>query len=257
MHTPTLPQPTAVLAMARARLRGHRLYRAICTPEALRIFAEHHVVCVLDFMSLLKSLQRELTCVGVPWTPTSDPESARLIQQIVLDEETDVRADGRFQSHFAWYLEAMEEIGANTRPVRELVGALAAGATLQQALRSSALPPAAQTFGEITAALLARPLHVRAAVFFHGREEVIPDMFLAIVERLEHGGLRCPSLRAYLERHVDVDRGEHGPLAEQMLVRLYAGDEARRAEAEESALASLDARERLWDAIADAAAVVV
>ena len=74
-------------------------------------------------MSLLKSLQRELTCVSVPWTPSVDPESARLILSIVLDEEADVRADGRIQSHFAWYLEAMDEIGADTAPARDLVEA--------------------------------------------------------------------------------------------------------------------------------------
>lgn len=116
-------QPTLIerLAAARTRLQDHRLYGAIRSPESLRIFAEHHVVCVLDFMALLKSLQRELTCVSVPWAPTADPASARLIQSIVLDEETDVRADGRVTSHFAWYLEAMDEVGADTAPIRAVV----------------------------------------------------------------------------------------------------------------------------------------
>lgn len=236
---------------ARARLRSHQLYQAIRTPAALRIFAEHHVVCVLDFMSLLKSLQRELTCVGVPWTPSADPESARLIQSIVLDEETDVRKDGRVLSHFAWYLEAMEEIGADVGPVRGLVDALASGRPLREAVQTSALPSAARAFGESTAAFLERPLHVRAAVFFHGREEVIPEMFLPLVEWLEHEGLRCALLREYLIRHVEIDRGEHGPLGRRLLARLYRDDRSR-AEAEETALDSLAARERLWDAIARA-----
>ena len=37
-----------------------------------------------------------------------------------------------------------------------------------------------------------------------------------------------------------------------MLARLYQGDAALRVEAEEAALESLTARERLWNAIADA-----
>jgi len=203
-------------------------------------------------MSLLKSLQRELTCVEVPWTPTEDPESARLIQSIVLDEETDVRADGRVQSHFAWYVEAMEEVGANVRPVRALVSELGRGCPFSEALRSSGLPLASRAFGQSTAEFLARPLHVRAAVFFHGREEIIPGMFLPIVDSLEQGGLACDALRAYLVRHVEIDGGNHGPLAERMLTRLYRDDEALRREAEVAALESLAARERLWDAIADA-----
>lgn len=260
MRTRTLRSPghdpmTAgdTLQEARSRLRHHRLYGVIRTSAALRTFTEHHVVCVLDFMSLLKSLQREFTCVAVPWTPPEDPESARLIQSIVLDEETDVRADGRVQSHFAWYLEAMEEIGANTQPMRTLVDALVRGSSLPEALRSSGLPPGSRAFGESTAAFLARPLHVRAAVFFHGREEVIPEMFLPILDRLEQEGLPCATLRAYLLRHIEVDRSHHGPLAKRMLSRLYRDDLAVRAEAELAALDSLRAREQLWDAIAAAA----
>jgi hypothetical protein len=242
-----------VIARARTRLRDHHLYDTISSPAALRAFVEHHVVCVLDFMSLLKSLQQELTCVGVPWVPTADPESARLIQRIVLDEETDVRADGRVMSHFVWYLEAMDEIGADSRPARELVAVLAKGASLAQALRTSALPPAARAFGETTAGLLQRPLHARAAAFFYGREEVIPEMFLRILERLRRQGLPCETLREYLQRHVEVDGSDHGPQAERMLARLLRDDPALCDEAEEAALESLAARERLWDAVSVAA----
>lgn len=256
MHpaTATSPPPRAAAAIeaARARLRQHRLYRSIRTPAALRTFTEHHVVCVLDFMSLLKSLQRDLTCVSVPWTPVADPESARLIQRIVLDEETDLRVDGRVQSHFAWYLEGMEEVGADTGPVRALVRTLASRQALGGAIRASALPPAARSFGEATAAVLDAPLHVRAAVFVHAREDVIPDMFLQIVDQLESDGLRCATLREYLHRHIEMDRDDHGPKARALLERVYGGDAARREAAEAAACEALAARERLWDAVADA-----
>ena len=203
-------------------------------------------------MSLLKSLQRELTCVVVPWTPTADPGAARLIQSIVLDEETDVRADGRVQSHFAWYVEAMEEVGSDVGPVRALVAELGRGRPLSEALRSSALPVASRAFGQSTAGFLSRAIHVRAAVFFHGREETISEMSLPIVEELGKQGLACEALRAYLMRHVEVDGGQHAMLAENLLRRLYRDDKALRDEAELAALESLGARERLWDAIADA-----
>jgi hypothetical protein len=252
MATPVAPLPVDVpdcLEGARARLRNHALYGAIRTPGALRTFAEHHVVCVLDFMSLLKSLQRDTTCVSVPWTPVRDSQAARLIQSIVLDEETDVRPDGRVMSHFEWYLEAMAEIEADTRPVRDVVGSLARGMPLAPALRASGLPSAAVEFGLTTAALLEGPLHARAAVFFHGREEIIPSMFLGILARLEMQGLPCPSLRGYLQRHVDLDGSDHGPRAEQMLARLCQGNKVMIVEAQAAALVALHARERLWEAI--------
>ncbi|WP_419191807.1 DUF3050 domain-containing protein [Engelhardtia mirabilis] len=236
----------------RARLSAHRMYGLLDSPAALRVFTEHHVVCVLDFMSLLKSLQRGLTCVDVPWSPSADPESARLINAIVIDEETDVRADSRVQSHFAWYLEAMDEVGADTAPVRGLVEALGRGDGWERALAQCKMPRASCEFGATTASFLPAPLHVRAAVFFHGREDVIPRMFLPLVEGLRSQGLECESLVGYLTRHIEIDGGTHGPQAEQMLARLYGDDAGRREQAEEAALVSLLARERLWDAVAEA-----
>ena len=240
----------AELAAVRNRLQRHVLYDAIREPAHLRAFVERHVMCVFDFMSLLKSLQRDLTCTTVPWTPTQDPAATRFIQQIAVDEESDVRADGRVQSHFVWYLEAMSEIGADTEPIRCLVHRLNKGDSLRSAIRASALPREAVAFGDCTASFLNEPVHVRAAVFFHGREEIIPEMFLPIVERLASSGLACAGLVEYLERHIEVDGGDHGPMASALLERLYAGDATRRAEAEHAALISLCAREQLWDDIA-------
>ena len=73
----------------RDRVIGHPLYSALHDNRAINIFMEHHVFAVWDFMSLLKSLQRNLTCVEVPWVPTGPTGSRRLINDIVLVEESD------------------------------------------------------------------------------------------------------------------------------------------------------------------------
>src|SRR5829696_5313538 len=86
---PGIEKLKADIMPARNRVVSHRLYSALDTNEAINAFMEHHVYAVWDFMSLLKSLQRKLTCVELPWVPTGPTGSRRLINDIVLVEESD------------------------------------------------------------------------------------------------------------------------------------------------------------------------
>ncbi|MFD1044434.1 DUF3050 domain-containing protein [Kibdelosporangium lantanae] len=97
---------------ARDRVVKHPLYAALNTHEAIVTFMEHHVFAVWDFMSLLKSLQRNLTCTTVPWIPTGPTGSRRLINDIVMVEESDELGDG-FISHFELYVNGMRDAGAH------------------------------------------------------------------------------------------------------------------------------------------------
>ena len=229
-------------------LRDHPLYAQIQTPDALRIFMERHVVAVWDFMSLVKSLQQDLTCVQVPWIPPDDSEAARLINEIVLDEETDELDEGRYASHFELYLDAMQEAECDTQPINRLLLHLKQGQSLERSLHASGLPEEALCFTRVTLQLLQRPLNVRVAVFFHGREDLIPQMFVRMVEQLNSKGLRCNQLLNYLRRHIETDRERHGPLAERLLTRVCGDDPARREEAAAAAIEALQARLSLWDA---------
>jgi len=233
-------------------LRAHPLYSSVRSIEDLRFFMEHHVVCVWDFMSLLKSLQRALTGVSVPWLPAGDPEAARLVNEIVLAEESDTfqdRGRQRTASHFEWYIEAMEEVGCDMRPIGAFLYSLRFGETVDAAFDRSGLPRESVAFSRKTFEVLSRPLHVQAAVFLHGREDVIPQMFLPFVRSLEQSGLACRLLHQYLERHVAIDGEQHGPQSEQVFVRLCGGDPARLQEGERAAAEALLARKSLWDAI--------
>ncbi|MBX3248162.1 MAG: DUF3050 domain-containing protein [Myxococcales bacterium] len=246
------------LATEKQELADHDLYSVITSSpdvrRAIALFMERHVVCVLDFMSILKSLQRDLTCTRVPWVPARVGPLTRLINEIVLGEESDEVAPGRHLSHYEWYLEAMTEVGADTAPARALESALRAGVAPREALERSGLPREAIAFSAHTFALLEAPLATRAAVFFHAREDTIPRIFLPLVERLEASGRPCPTLIAYLRRHIELDGDEHGPAAERLLGELFAGDVAAERCALDAALGALRARARLWTSVAQALA---
>lgn len=233
----------------RDHLSRHPVYDDLRTVEDLRFFMERHVIAVWDFMSLLKSLQMDLTDISWPWRPPAERQAARLINEIVLGEESDEIAPGIFSSHFEWYLEAMDEVGADRGPIDRLLSALGGGVHWSKALQSSGLPEEAVEFAVTTLRLAAGPIHVRAAAFFYGREDLIPHMFVELVRRLRADGHPCETLNAYLDRHIEVDGGEHGPMALKLLDRLVGSNPTRIAEAREAALIALRSRHRLWTSI--------
>lgn len=235
----------------RERLLQHPIYKQLNTPERVRVLMKHHSFAVWDFMSLLKKLQQQVTCVTVPWIPQPHAEYARFINEIVLGEETDEDGNGGYISHFELYLKAMDEVGADNAPIRTFVDKLRTGSDPLQALEEdSAVPESARTFVKHTLqlALNGQP-HEVAAAFFFGREDLIPDMFQLLVDEVEANGLQAEGLKYYLQRHIELDGDEHGPLAERLLQSLCAGDETRLAEAERVAEQSLQARIALWDGV--------
>ncbi len=114
-------QFSTTVTKLREQLLTHRIYHMVDDQAELRAFMHSHVFAVWDFQCLMKALQRELTCVTVPWLPTVDPAARRMINEIVLDEESDITADGRPLSHFEMYLEAMHDCGANTIPIERFL----------------------------------------------------------------------------------------------------------------------------------------
>ena len=239
------------LQPARQRMVSHPLYGRIQTLDDLRVFMAHHVFAVWDFMSLLKALQRDLTCVTLPWVPQGNPATRRLINEIVLEEETDVDPEGRPTSHFELYLRAMREAGADTAPAERLLAALAAGAGVPAALAAAGAPACVQAFVNHTFSVIAagQP-HAVAAAFTFGREDVIPDMFRQLVADLAH---RFPgqldTFIYYLNRHIELDEDHHAPLAHQMVRDLCGTDPTRWQQATEVARQGMAARASLWDGI--------
>ncbi|MFT5288267.1 MAG: hypothetical protein ACI8QC_002191 [Planctomycetota bacterium] len=242
--------PQALLIQdATKRLTTHALYEEITSVDQLRIFLEHHVICVLDFMTLLKRLQHELTCTTSPWLPVQDEVSARLINEIVLDEECDETFGTHPSSHYRWYLAAMEEVGANTAPIREFESYLRLGMEPSAALQVSTLPSAAKAFAQTTFELAEGPVHVVVSSFVWGREDIMPLMFEPLVRKFSETGIPCDLLLRYLKRHIAIDSEEHGPAARRLLERLLGQDVELRTQAYGAAEKALRAREELWDAV--------
>ncbi len=237
------------LTPLRRRLAAHPLYASIRSEAALRTFMQSHVFAVWDFMSLLKSLQARLTCVTSPWTPTKLPASRRFINEIVLGEESD-EYQGRPISHFELYLEAMQQAGASTVGMHNLISDLDSTPVLE-AVANAQIPDGARAFLRTTFELIeAGKLHALAAAFTFGREDLIPDMFRSLVRDLnaQNAGA-LDTFVWYLERHIEVDGEDHGPLSLKMVADICGTDETRWREAAEAAEAALEARLGLWDAI--------
>jgi hypothetical protein len=238
----------AEISRPRRRVIGHPMYAALDSPPAIRTFMEHHVFAVWDFMSLLKSLQRSLTCVELPWVPAGPTGSRRLINDIVLVEESDERQDG-FISHFELYLEGMREAGADTSVIDAFIDRIRGGQPVLDAMEEVKVPAPAAEFMRMTWGFIeGGPVHTRAAAFAFGREDLIPEMFEQVVGVNDRAG-SLGTFVDYLARHIQVDGEEHTPMAMQMLADLCGEDGAKWAECAETVKLALDARARLWDGI--------
>lgn len=237
------------VAPLRNSLVAHPIYSRLCDLESLQIFMESHCFAVWDFMSLTKTLQARLTCVTVPWLPPSDIFSARLINDIVLAEETDEVLPGYFISHFDLYLAGMKEVGANVLPIQGFIDQLRKGKSVQAALNPITIPDTTKAFVLNTIEATSKSTHEVAATFLLGREDVIPSMFRRILQNLDDGRIDCKQLSLYLERHTHLDEDVHGPMGEQLLKNLCGDDEQKWEQSTLAAEKALLARISLWDGL--------
>jgi len=233
----------------REALLAHSVYSQIKDFDGLKHFAKYHVFAVWDFMSLLKSLQIGLTCVSLPWVPVGSANTRFLINEIVTGEESDVDEQGNRTSHFELYLSAMHQMGADTSKMEQLLSLLQTGSPIKDSIEAVDMPSQVKQFLQYTFEIaMHAPLHVKAAVFTFGREDLIPDMFTQILHKIyaEHPD-KVSIFKYYIERHIEVDGGHHSLLAIQMVQQLCGTNKQFWKESEEAVIASLSARIALWD----------
>jgi len=254
------PARSIDLGDARERLVRHRIYGLVDSGDRLRRFMESHVFAVWDFQSLLKAMQQRLTCTSLPWVPSADPEARRLVNEIVLDEESDALPEGGSASHFELYLDGMRRAGANTRPVERMLSLLRESdasqgqgllASMTRVLEAAGAPPEAAAFvRESFAVIESGSTHGIVAAFTYGREDVIPDMFRGLVASLADRDPAWSRFRYYLDRHIEADDEKHAPVCRRIMARLCGDDPAKWDEASRVARGCMEARIALWDAIA-------
>jgi Protein of unknown function (DUF3050) len=239
------------LCSLRAALLDHPIYTHVSSVADLKRFMEDHVFAVWDFMSLLKRLQQDMTCVTVPWFPADNTKAARLINDIVIGEETDVGPDGSYVSHLDLYLRAMEDIGAGTRQFDRFRSLVLIGVPVEIALTRIGAPPHVQSFVAHTMALAnTGSTEEVLAAFFYGREDIIPEMFRRLHNTLYGATDNNDRLRHfiyYVDRHIELDGDSHGPKGRELLDDLVANAPHRGQRALCAACTSIKARIGLWN----------
>ena len=238
----------------RDKLLNHRLYSNIERIEDLQIFTENHIYAVWDFMSLLKALQIKLTCTKTPWVPNNNSQTAYLINEIVLAEETDVNQLGERKSHYELYIDAMIDIGAKIKFPTKNINEIASSKNVFASIDNLELHKNIKEFLRFTFSVIeeGKP-HKIAAIFTFGRENLIPNMFNEILREFEKNikDKDISKLIYYFERHIELDEDEHGPMALEMVSMLAENDQKKWDEIEKISIEALEKRILLWDAIND------
>lgn len=234
----------------RKQLLSHGLYDAIQTSSDLQNFMQHHVFAVLDFMWLLKRLQKEICGCNLPWLPPREPKLTRFVNEIVLGEESDEDGEGNFSSHFDIYRSAMEDVRAPTTAIDTFVENLQRGETVSMALNQVKIPEPVKRFVSFNHELAVNGSASEvAAAFCFGREDIIPDMFQRLLSGFKSAGMTVPRLQHYIERHIELDGDHHGPLSHALVNRICGTSELSIQEAIIAARNSITHRIALWDGV--------
>lgn len=233
-------------------LENHSLLvtNTIQSIDDLRVFMEHHVFAVWDFMSLAKALQEHVCPSGVVWVPNRRIRSCgRFINEIILGEESDVDPNGGYISHFDLYCQAMLEIGADIKPVTKFLDMVTIHG-IDYALDNASIPEPSRQFMKSTFDIIKRnKAHEIASAFSFGRESVIPDMFRRLVSQLDINNINAPRFIFYLDRHIEVDSEDHGPAALSLIQELCDYQPIKIIEAETAAVEAIRARIHFWDRV--------
>jgi len=231
-------------------MREHQVFSKVRTVTDLKLFMEWHVFAVWDFMSLVKRLQNDFTCTSIPWTPPKNRVAARLINDIVLGEESDEMPGSHTGSHFHMYLAAMKEVGADTRKIIEFVELVEQGTHFETAMETVSVPLPIRKFIKSTLDVCMNGTTEEVlGSFFYGREDSIPDMFTFFLKSWTISENEAPIFKYYLERHIELDGDDHGPAVQKIIKTVINGDSVKENNLYISAKNAINNRIEFWDSL--------
>ena len=150
------------------------------------------------------------------------------------------------------YLEAMDQINAKKTEIEFLINNIKLGKTIEHSIESLNIHDAVKNFVQYSFQIITtKETHKIASAFTYGREDIIPDMFIAIINEVDPQNTKYPKLKYYFDRHIEIDGDLHGPLSHKMLIELCGDDQKKWDEVYIVGKTSLENRVKLWDAILD------
>tara|TARA_B110000263_G_C15062441_1_gene398080 strand:+ start:232 stop:702 length:471 start_codon:yes stop_codon:yes gene_type:complete len=149
------------------------------------------------------------------------------------------------------YLKAMIQLCATTKFIESFIKNLNVNKSIFKYIDDSKIPSFAKDFLSFTFNIInSEKPHLIAAVFTFGRKDLIPEMFVEMVKNINAlEDVNFEDLIYYIERHIEIDSQEHGPMAIKMINKLCGNDEIKWKEAIDVSKLALIHRINLWDSI--------
>ncbi len=125
----------------RKQIVHHDIFQQLDSLEHLQLFMESHAFVVWEDLSIVRAFQKSKNKDFVPWALRENAAQMRSLYATLLLAEADLDMEGKPQNHLDLYIQAMEEVGANTSKIGLLMRYLEQGVPWVDAVSSLRINP--------------------------------------------------------------------------------------------------------------------